>query len=89
MAIMKFICRNCNREYPEDELRWRCDCGGYLMADYSAPISKEDIKADRFNMWRYDTAYPISYEELSVTFDEGLTPLVKVPPAGFGLKWII
>lgn len=83
---MKFICRNCNREYPEDELRWRCDCGGYLMADYSAPISKEDIKADRFNMWRYDTAYPISYEELSVTFNEGLTPLVKVPDSPCRLR---
>ncbi|MGI6075801.1 MAG: threonine synthase [Pyramidobacter sp.] len=30
-------------------------------------------------MWRYEGAYPLRYEDLTVTFDEGFTPLVRVP----------
>ena len=83
---MNFICPRCGRSYPSDDLRWRCDCGGFLMTDHVARITREDIKAERFNMWRYDAAYPISYEDLSVTFDEGLTPLVKIPAPGCRLR---
>ena len=83
---MRFICPKCHRSYPSSDLRWRCDCGGFLMTDHVAEITRADIKADRFNMWRYDAAYPMSYEELAVTFDEGLTPLVKVPVSGCRLR---
>lgn len=74
---MKFICNTCGKVYSEDEVHWRCECGGYLSCQRDVIFKKENIKTDRFNMWRYDDAYPLKYEELSVSFDEGLTPLVK------------
>jgi len=33
------------------------------------------IKQDRHSMWRYDAAFPLKSEDLSVTFHEGMTPL--------------
>lgn len=76
---MKLICQKCNKEYSEDNFKWRCSCGGYLATDFKSKFTKEMIKTDRYNMWRYDEAYPLKYEDLSVTFNEGLTPLTKVP----------
>lgn len=49
-----------------------------MSAEYSHNFTKADIKNERQNMWRYDAAYPIKYEELQATYQEGLTPLVKV-----------
>lgn len=83
---MKFICQKCHQEYTEDDFRWRCHCGGYLATDHKPVFTKEDIKQDRFNMWRYDIAYPLKYENLSVTFNEGLTPLVKIPSSLCNLR---
>ena len=83
---MKLICQKCKRQYAEVDRRWRCDCGGYLMTDHKVRFTKADIKQDRFNMWRYDAAYPIKYEDLKVTYEEGLTPLVNVPDNGCRLR---
>ncbi len=83
---MKFICNQCKREYTEQEARWKCDCGGALSCDFTPSFTKHDIKTNRFNMWRYDAAYPLKYEDLTVTFDEGMTPLVKVPHAKCHLR---
>ena len=33
-------------------------------------------------MWRYEGAYPLSCSEISVTFHEGLTPLVEMKAEG-------
>lgn len=83
---MKFICQKCGKEYTEDDYKWRCDCGGYLVAEYESAITKEDIKKERLNMWRYDAAYPIKYEDLKVTYNEGMTPLVRVSGAECSLR---
>lgn len=76
---MKFICNTCGKEYDDSEISWRCTCGGYLSCKREVTFTRDDIKTDRFNMWRYDAAYPLKYEELKVTYNEGLTPLVKFP----------
>ena len=83
---MKFICRKCGRTYEENDKVWRCECGGYLSLEQRGIIRKEDIHADRFSMWRYDTAYPMKYEDLKVSFDEGMTPLVRAPFDGCALR---
>jgi len=54
-----------------------------LKLRYDAILRKEDIRQGRFNMWRYEAAYPMAYEEITITFDEGLTPLVAVDWDGF------
>lgn len=83
---MKFVCSTCGKEFQEDEMNWCCDCGGYLTCQRSVVFKREDIKTGRFNMWRYDAAYPLKYEELTVSYDEGLTPLVDCRHAGCRLR---
>ncbi len=76
---MKFKCSKCGSIYEETDSIWQCDCGGYLSCEINPVFTKEDIKTERYNMWRYDFAYPLKYEDLTATYNEGLTPLVKVP----------
>ncbi|WP_368654990.1 threonine synthase [Ornithinibacillus sp. 4-3] len=76
---MSLVCDNCHKIYKEDNIQWRCSCGSYISYKYSPSFTKEDIISNRFNMWRYDFAYPLKYGELTVTYNEGLTPLVNVP----------
>lgn len=75
---MKLRCTECGKEYDSAVGRWQCDCGGYIEFISHPVFHKEMIKKDRMNMWRYDEAYPIKYEELKVTYNEGMTPLVPL-----------
>ena len=83
---MTFACTACDSRYEYNLPRWRCDCGAHLNLDYQAAFTKEDINTNRFNMWRYEKAYPIPYSGITVTFDEGLTPLVSVKLGGGGVR---
>lgn len=84
---MALICSHCGRVFNEaEDLPWRCSCGGYLDYDFMPTFTKEDINKDRLNMWRYDRAYPLRYEELTVTYNEGLTPLVPARFEGCKLR---
>ena len=76
---MRFVCNRCKREYSEEEAGWRCSCGGCLFAERQVHFTKEDIRTERPGMWRYDAAYPLKYEDIAVTYGEGLTPLVSCP----------
>lgn len=78
---MKFICNKCHTSYDDDDniAPWQCHCGGYLSYQSNPKFTKENIKTNRHNMWRYDFAYPMKYEDLATTYNEGLTPLVSVP----------
>ena len=76
---MRFVCNRCKREYSEEEAGWRCSCGGCLFAERQIHFTKEDIRTERPGMWRYDAAYPLKYEDIAVTYGEGLTPLVSCP----------
>ena len=83
---MIFVCSRCKKEHGEEEAKWRCDCGGYLSCKREVSFKKEDIRPGRFNMWRYDAAYPLKYEELAVTYQEGMTPLAECPKAPCRLR---
>lgn len=76
---MKLICNECKKKFSLNNHIYKCECGGHLIYEDEVIFTKKDIKKERFNMWRYDSAYPLKYEDLKVTFNEGLTPLVKVP----------
>ena len=75
---MKFVCGSCGKVYDDSSLQWMCDCGGCLSCDFKAHFRKEDIRQEHHSMWRYDGAFPLRYEDLTVTYNEGLTPLVDV-----------
>jgi len=83
---MKFACAQCDNIYPCDQPRWRCDCGGYLKLEQNVSFTKEDIVAERLDMWRYEKAYPIPYREVGVSFNEGMTPLVPVKWGNYNLR---
>jgi len=83
---MVFSCSKCSNEYEFDLPRWRCDCGAYLKLEYDVTFTKADIVLNRYSMWRYEKAYPLSFNEISATFDEGLTPLVKIGYGGMNLQ---
>lgn len=74
---MNYYCQACGKEYSDKELVWQCTCGGYLSCRSEALLRKEDVKKDRFSLWRYEKVLPLALEEVSATLMEGFTPLVK------------
>jgi len=82
---MEFSCSACQNTYDFNLPKWRCDCGAYLKLEYDVAFKKEDIVSHRYSMWRYEKAYPLPFDEISATFDEGLTPLVKLDWNGLNL----
>ena len=62
--------------YPVSEAVWRCECGGHLNSEGAEHLHREDVIADRFSLWRYEKALPLSLAEATTDFQEGLTPLV-------------
>lgn len=79
---MKFICIKCGNRYGDSDMRWRCVCGGSLTCDFISTFTKEKIRQDRYSMWRYEGAYPLHYEDVSISFQEGFTPLVAIRAKG-------
>jgi len=75
---MKYYCSACGREYSDKELIWRCSCGSYLSCKSEDVLRKEDVIKDRFSLWRYEKALPLTLEEVYTPFMEGLTPLLKI-----------
>lgn len=73
---MQYRCWTCGRTYPLSEPVWRCECGGHLNTEGARGLHKEDVIADRFSLWRYEKALPLSHAEAATGFQEGLTPLV-------------
>lgn len=75
---MRFKCSKCGREYQDSDLRWRCACGGSLSCKFTPVFTKEQIRDDRHSMWRYEGIYPLRYEDISITYEEGFTPLIQI-----------
>ena len=75
---MHFECPECGKTYDYGQLIWKCQCGSYINLIQSVRFEKANIKTDRLSMWRYDDAYPVKYEELTATYNEGMTPLINI-----------
>jgi threonine synthase len=82
---MRMICHDCGKIYTTDDLVWRCDCGGYLTTELSEPCQEHDIVQNRYSLWRYERSLPFKLTDSTVSFQEGLTPLVKDSWNGFPL----
>lgn len=80
-------CIKCGGEYPSDEIRYRCDCGGLLEVRY------DDLRATRKDfagrgVWRYKDLLPV---DCRVTLGEGDTGLYPCDNIGgeIGVKlWV-
>jgi len=56
---------------------WRCSCGGCLNTVPSKACLESDIQHNQHSLWRYEKALPFPISDSLVSFQEGLTPLVK------------
>lgn len=75
---MGLVCGKCGKIHHDLAGKWRCECGGYLIMEREPVFHRDMIRACRSDMWRYDAAYPLKFEDLAVSFNEGLTPLVRL-----------
>ena len=71
-------CTVCRREYPAQEPRWKCDCGGLLDVRFTPAFKPGMVKGRKPTMWRYREAIPVARDQDIVSFDEGFTPLLSV-----------
>jgi len=74
-------CPYCMKNYPERELRWRCECGGYLIykPDRIGFPDEGELVYRQPDIWRYREALPIDEGSVPVSMGEGMTALVPVP----------
>ncbi|MHC1625433.1 MAG: threonine synthase, partial [Methermicoccaceae archaeon] len=70
-------CIKCSKEYPPDEVRYTCECGGLLEISYE--LSEVDTSFVDSNappsVWKYASLLPIGISP--VTLKEGGTPLYE------------
>lgn len=82
---MKYVCKSCQKTYDARPECIKCTCGHALWLDYSGRLNKSDIIQNEFSMWRYSQALPVKREDVTITFGEGLTPMVKLNYKGYNL----
>lgn len=69
-------CAKCAATYPQGEVRWRCECGGYLLAEGAGMFDPESLARRPSTIWRYREALGTGEGTTPVTLGEGMTPLV-------------
>jgi threonine synthase len=74
----EMVCYTCQKSYPLDDPRWRCDCGSILDLTFTPVFDRKKILDRGPTMWRYREAIPIAQDTNIVSFDEGFTPLAHV-----------
>jgi len=70
------VCTRCSKKYPEENIRYTCDCGEVL--EVQRKVGKPKLKG--IGLQRYKEVLPIERE--LVTLDEGNTPLYKADNIG-------
>lgn len=70
-------CFNCGKEYGEEPISSRCDCGGTLELSLKSTFPRlEDFKGT--GVWRYLRALPFNDGSSPVSLNEGNTPLIPL-----------
>lgn len=72
------VCSSCSRTFSENEPRWRCDCGGYLLVNSTRMFRRENLADRSAGVWRYREALGIRDAANVISLGEGATPLVYV-----------
>lgn len=78
---MIYFCMSCDREYEPDVQRIKCECGNSLWVKTDNLLTKSDLVLTDFSMWRYAKAYPLKREDISISFNESITPLATAQVA--------
>ncbi|WP_457754733.1 threonine synthase [Thermococcus sp.] len=68
-------CIECGKEYSEDEVRYRCDCGGLLEAVIDLDKVENVFDGKNITLWKYKSFIPV---EKRVSLNEGGTPLYRL-----------
>jgi len=83
---MNLRCLSCQRTYPQDTYRWRCECGGVFELEGAPDFAKDEIETGDFSLWRYRAMLPVKYEDATsgdiISLGEGFTPLVETQVYG-------
>jgi threonine synthase len=74
----RFFCSKCERFYPLQPTRWRCDCGSFLDLEFRPKFPVRRILKRGPTLWRYREAIPILRDESILTLGEGFTPLEEI-----------
>ncbi|MDE0040650.1 MAG: threonine synthase [Candidatus Poribacteria bacterium] len=81
--MTEYCCHACNRTYPIDTLRYKCDCGGVLnLKKEESHFPLEEISRRSSTLWRYREAIPVDDDSSIVPLGEGMTPLLPFENAG-------
>ena len=67
------VCQSCGTRITEEELRWRCTCGGILDCDDCAFTFAPNPALP--GIWRYASSLPVAAPETPVSLGEGMSPL--------------
>lgn len=68
-------CIECGKEYGENEVRYRCDCGGLLEVVIDLGKVKNVFDGRNITLWKYESFIPV---ERRVSLNEGGTPLYRL-----------
>ena len=68
-------CVKCGRVYGEDEVRYRCECGGLLEVIVNLDGAENVFDGRNITLWKYRGFIPV---EKKVSLDEGGTPLYRL-----------
>lgn len=68
-------CINCGRMYGEDEVRYRCECGGLLEVLVNLDGVEDVFDGRNITLWKYREFIPV---EKRVSLSEGGTPLYRL-----------
>lgn len=74
---MCYTCASCGRQFPIEDRRFRCDCGGFFRADLPALFPREALAHRDFSIWRYREAYGLPADLEPVSLGEGRTPIIE------------
>jgi len=68
-------CIECGKEYGENEVRYRCDCGGLLEVVIDLGKVENVFDGRNITLWKYESFIPV---ERRVSLNEGGTPLYRL-----------
>jgi len=72
------ICTDCATEYPLDQPRWRCRCGGALDIRSGVGLGSNLSSLSESTLWRYRQSIPVRNVSNIVSLGEGMTPIIPV-----------
>jgi len=78
---MQYIEPESGTTYSTQTPRWCADSGAYLNLTPGPGLTRDQIKQDRYSVWRYASAIGV-YAAHAVTLGEGWTPLIRGEWAG-------